>query len=72
MKRMLFMFCSIILLTSSSSCKRCITCEYEVNDIKIESSFCASGVGAKKELDDFEKSLKEVGGENVKCKRDWN
>lgn len=70
-KKLLIIASLGFVITSTTSCKRCITCEYEVNDIKLESSLCASGVGAKKELDDFEKSIKET-GENVKCKRDWN
>ena len=67
--RILFLIFGLIALSGLSSCKRCITCEVENEGYKVESTFCASGIGSKKELDDWEKSLKEE-SENVTCTRD--
>jgi hypothetical protein len=58
----------IITISVLSSCERCITCEVENEGFKVESTFCASGIGSKKELDDWEKSMKKE-NENVACTR---
>ncbi len=60
---------ALLLLSFTSSCKRCITCEYENEFGKIEVTQCAAGPGSKKELDNFEKELKE-GFDDVVCRRD--
>jgi uncharacterized lipoprotein YehR (DUF1307 family) len=68
MKKLFLLAFTLIALISLSSCKKCLTCEYESGGIEFETTMCYSGLGSKEELDKWEKSLKES-YDNVKCSK---